>query len=38
MAVAIRQLTYAQAINEAMRLEMRRDPRVILMGGGCRQL
>src|SRR5436190_6993155 len=32
MAVAIRQLTYAQAINEAMRLEMRRDPRVILMG------
>src|SRR5204863_5724787 len=32
MAVAIRQLSYAQAINEAMRLEMRRDPRVILMG------
>lgn len=32
MAVAIRQLTYAQAINEAIRLEMRRDPRVILMG------
>src|SRR5437763_13860536 len=32
MAVAIRQLTYAQAINEALRLEMRRDPRVILMG------
>ena len=32
MAVAIRQLTYAQAINEAMRLEMRRNPRVILMG------
>ena len=32
MAVAIRQMTYAQAINEAMRLEMRRDPRVILMG------
>src|SRR3989442_8342703 len=31
MAVAIRQLTYAQAINEAMRLEMRRDPRIILM-------
>jgi len=26
------QMTYAQAINEAMRLEMRRDPRVILMG------
>jgi len=32
MAVAIRQLTYAQAINEALKLEMRRDPRVILMG------
>lgn len=32
MAVAIRQLTYAQAVNEAIRLEMRRDPRVILMG------
>lgn len=32
MAVAIRQLTYAQAINEAMAQEMRRDPRVILMG------
>src|SRR6266849_5755282 len=32
MAVAIRQLTYGQAINEAIRLEMRRDPRVILMG------
>jgi pyruvate/2-oxoglutarate/acetoin dehydrogenase E1 component len=32
MAIAVRQLTYAQAINEALRLEMRRDPRVILMG------
>jgi len=32
MAVVIRQLTYAQAINEAIRLEMRRDPRVILLG------
>jgi pyruvate/2-oxoglutarate/acetoin dehydrogenase E1 component len=32
MAVAIRQLTYAQAINEALKLEMRRDPRVILLG------
>jgi pyruvate dehydrogenase E1 component beta subunit len=32
MAVAIRELTYAQAINEAMKIEMRRDPRVILMG------
>src|SRR5262245_7597676 len=27
-----RQLTYRQAINEALRLEMRRDPTVILMG------
>jgi pyruvate/2-oxoglutarate/acetoin dehydrogenase E1 component len=32
MAVTIHQMTFAQAINEAMRLEMRRDPRVILMG------
>src|SRR5256712_11981154 len=32
MAVTIRQMTYAQASNEAMRLEMRRGPRVILMG------
>ena len=32
MAVAIRQLTYAQAINEAIRLDMLRDPRVVLMG------
>ncbi len=32
MAVAIRQLTYAQAINEALRQEMKRDPRVILLG------
>ena len=32
MAVAIHELTYAQAINEAMKIEMRRDPRVILMG------
>ena len=32
MAVAIRQMTYAQAINEAIRMEMRRNPRVILMG------
>ncbi|QBD81654.1 alpha-ketoacid dehydrogenase subunit beta [Ktedonosporobacter rubrisoli] len=32
MAVAIRQLTYAQAINEALRQEMRRDSRVILLG------
>lgn len=27
-----RQLSYREAINEALRLEMRRDPRVILMG------
>lgn len=32
MAIAIRQMSYAQAINEALRLEMRRDPRVILLG------
>lgn len=32
MAIAVRSLTYAQAINEAIRLEMRRDPRVILLG------
>src|SRR5258708_20325117 len=32
MAVAIRQMTYAQAINEGMKVEMRRDPSVILMG------
>src|SRR5579885_1289278 len=32
MAVAIRQLTFAQAINEALRQEMQRDTRVILMG------
>lgn len=32
MAVALRQLTYAQAINEALRQEMRRDQRVILLG------
>ena len=32
MAVAIRLLTYAQAINEALRQEMKRDPRVILLG------
>jgi len=32
MAVAVRTLTYAQAINEAMCIEMRRDPRVILLG------
>src|SRR6266487_4307285 len=32
MAVAIRQMTYAQAINEAIRMEMRHNPRVILMG------
>jgi pyruvate dehydrogenase E1 component beta subunit len=32
MAVAIRELTYAQAIGEAIKIEMRRDPRVILMG------
>jgi pyruvate/2-oxoglutarate/acetoin dehydrogenase E1 component len=28
----MRQITYLQAIGEAMREEMRRDPRVFLMG------
>lgn len=32
MVVATRVLSYRQAINEALRLEMRRDPTVILMG------
>lgn len=31
-ASAIRELTFSQAINEAIRLEMRRDPNVIVMG------
>ncbi|HEC35802.1 MAG TPA: alpha-ketoacid dehydrogenase subunit beta, partial [Anaerolineae bacterium] len=30
--MATRKLTFRDAINEAMRLEMRRDPTVILMG------
>lgn len=30
--MAERQLSYREAINEALRLEMRRDPKVILMG------
>ena len=30
--MATRELSYREAINEALRLEMRRDPRVILMG------
>src|SRR5919202_580721 len=30
--MAARQLSYREAINEALRLEMRRDPRVIVMG------
>lgn len=32
VASTIRELTFSQAINEAIRLEMRRDPRVIVMG------
>jgi pyruvate dehydrogenase E1 component beta subunit len=32
MAVTTRTLTYREAINEAIRLEMRRDPTVVLMG------
>src|SRR5512147_2462575 len=31
-AVAVRQLTYAEAINEAISVAMREDPRVILLG------
>ena len=30
--VAVRELTYAQAIREAFAEEMRRDPRVCIMG------
>ncbi|MBU0703675.1 MAG: alpha-ketoacid dehydrogenase subunit beta, partial [Chloroflexi bacterium] len=30
--MATRTITFSEAINEAMRLEMRRDPTVILMG------
>ena len=29
---AVKQLTFSQAINEALRLEMRRDPNIIIMG------
>ena len=32
MAVAVRDLTFSQAINEAIRLEMRRDPTIIVLG------
>jgi acetoin:2,6-dichlorophenolindophenol oxidoreductase subunit beta len=32
MAVAVRSLTFGQAINEALRLEMERDPSVVLLG------
>ena len=32
MAVAVRELTFAQAVNEALRQEMERDPSVIVMG------
>jgi pyruvate/2-oxoglutarate/acetoin dehydrogenase E1 component len=32
MATAVRELTFIQAINEAIRQEMRRDPNVIIMG------
>ena len=28
----VRQLSYIQAVNEALRLEMERDPSVIVMG------
>ena len=32
IASAVRELTFNQAINEALRLEMRRDPTIIIMG------
>jgi pyruvate dehydrogenase E1 component beta subunit len=32
MPVTARELTFSQAINEAIRLEMRRDPNIIVMG------
>jgi pyruvate dehydrogenase E1 component beta subunit len=32
MAIAVREITFGQAINEALRQEMERDSRVILMG------
>ena len=32
IAAAVRELTSNQAINEALRLEMRRDPTIIIMG------
>lgn len=32
MATAVRELTFSQAINEALRLEMRRDPTIIVLG------
>jgi len=31
-AVATRELTFSQAINDALRLAMRRDPTVIVIG------
>ena len=32
----IRRLSYIQAVNEALRQELERDPSVIIMGGGHR--
>src|SRR5438105_2950488 len=32
MTVAVRELTFTQAVLEAMRLEMRRDPTIVLIG------
>jgi acetoin:2,6-dichlorophenolindophenol oxidoreductase subunit beta len=32
MAIAVRELTLSQAINEAIRLEMRRDPTIVILG------
>src|SRR5689334_10383645 len=31
-ATAVRELSFGQAINEAIRLEMRRDPTIVVMG------
>lgn len=32
MALTVRELTFSQAINEAIRLEMRRDPEIVVLG------
>ena len=35
VATTTRELTFSQAINDALRLAMRRDPTVIVMGSGA---